>query len=311
MPYKTVQQREQEWAERITADINAGIEQRFGKLEQAMERITAAVTNHATHDQPANTNSQKRPNDQEQSEGPSAKRVSTEDQLGSYNAMSHSSFSGPSSTAQGPFGVEQTPLRTQPEPHLSRCHPSGRFAELNQGHDLSDNVNKHGGAHARASASDNLPWAAWSTAQQLGSQRPPNTGNRPTSLQDPVYNDTIDSQVRQLLASSVHTLGKGKVEVKDFPYKYIQRGPEKVNATINSVSMAEHLWGMFRMLHDSKTDPDTKPCLMIHMEQIVEDGREFDWASGVRRWFEEVFSHLAEGRLVNGWHSYDEIQRLK
>lgn len=84
-----------------------------------------------------------------------------------------------------------------------------------------------------------------------------------------------------------------------------------MKATINSVTLPEHLWGIFRIIHDPKTDSDIKPCLMVHIEQIIEDAREFEWETGVRRWSEEVFSRITEGRLLNGWLSYDEIQRMR
>lgn len=43
----------------------------------------------------------------------------------------------------------------------------------------------------------------------------------------------------------------------------------------------------------------------------MEDAREYDWELGVRRWSEEVFSRISEGRLLSGWHSSEEIQRMR
>lgn len=125
------------------------------------------------------------------------------------------------------------------------------------------------------------------------------------------YDDSIDSQVKHILATTAHTLGKGNSPPFDFPYKYILRGPEKVKVAINSVTLPEHLWGIFRMIHDPKLSPDIMPALMAHIEHIVEDSREFEWETGVRRWSEEVFSRISEGRLPNGWLSQDEIQRMR
>lgn len=65
------------------------------------------------------------------------------------------------------------------------------------------------------------------------------------------------------------------------------------------------------MIHDSKTPHDIKPCLVLHIEQIVEDAREYEWETGVRRWSEEVFSRITKGRLFKGWHSVDERQRMR
>lgn len=133
----------------------------------------------------------------------------------------------------------------------------------------------------------------------------------PLSAHNISYNDSVDSQVKQILATTVPNLGKGNAQLYDFPYKYILRGPEKIRACINPETLPEHLWGIFRMIHDPKTNSDIKPCLILHIEQIVEDARDYEWETGVRRWSEEVFSRIVEGRLVNGWHSTDEIQRMR
>lgn len=154
-------------------------------------------------------------------------------------------------------------------------------------------------------------WAAWNTAHNTYTLAIRPQRHLPTSTRDVTFDENINSQVQQILATTAHNLGKGNSQPYDFPYKYVLRGPEKVKASINSVMLSEHLWGIFRIMHDPKTDPDIKPCLILHIEQIVEDAREFEWEAGVRRWSEEVFSRITEGRLVNGWHSYDEIQRMR
>lgn len=314
MPNKTVAQREKEWAAKITADINAGIDERFGRLEQTIQRLAAGAPPAIAAEGPAtNLGPQKRNLENDEQLAPPAKRVSTDTQQRPGNELSQSTFDHSNAPSASKQHIEQTPLSTRSAAQPARLHPSAGFAEFVPVSDPATFVNNYGRAQKAASASrpDSTPWAAWSTAHQMDVPKARNTSSLHNAAHEALYGDRIESQVQQLLASSVHTLARGKVDVKDFPYKYIQRGPEKVNASINSVSMAEHLWGIFRMLHDHKTDPDIKPCLMLHMEQIVEDGREFEWATGVRRWSEETFSRIAEGRMLNGWHSYDEIKRLR
>lgn len=94
----------------------------------------------------------------------------------------------------------------------------------------------------------------------------------------------VDSQVHQIRVSSVHNLAKGNVQAGVFPFKHtdVLRGPEKRQAQINTVSLSEHLWGMFRIVDDPKVDTSIKPELMRHMQQIVEDEQEFDWEMGIR-----------------------------
>lgn len=203
-------------------------------------------------------------------------------------------------------------------------HPSGRFAEPDgrrpgtsrQDPDVNIRTFVHQKNHNTILDHTNETgisntWAAWATAHQNPALATSAAASLPLSAQDASYNESIDSQVKHILATPVHNLGKGNHPPFDFPYKYILRGPERVKACINSVTLLEHLWGIFRMIHDPKTNADIKPCLILHVEQIVEDARKYEWEVGVRRWSEEVFSRISEGRLVNGWHATQEIQRLR
>lgn len=144
--------------------------------------------------------------------------------------------------------------------------------------------------HNMADININNPWASWSALQPQSATR--FVSDYPTqaaSVPSP-YDDQVDSHVKQILASSVHTLAKGNVPTGIFPFKHVLRGPEKRQAHINSLTLSEHLWGIFRIIEDPKVDASIKPELMRHMQQIVEDEQEFDWELGVRRWSEEVFS---------------------
>lgn len=326
MGKKTVQQREQELAQKIMNDVNAGMDERFARFEQLMERFAAP-----TETQPpvvqhvpvkAVTRSDKRKADNQQETDAPAQKVSKPAPKRANQPQKqtfHTAFNDHDDCTLA--GTEQT-LRDAPR-HSTQAtprHPSNRFAETGPGCSaraplVVDQQTDHRYNDPRPSAPPstsgiNDAWAAWSTAHE---RLPPYVNNTrlPTSTQELQYNDTVDSRVQQLLANTVHNLGKGNQQPYDFPYKYILRGPEKVKALINSVTLPEHLWGIFRILHDPKTNQDIKPCLMVHIEQIVEDAREYEWEAGVRRWSEEVFSRISEGRLVSGWHSTDEIQRMR
>lgn len=237
-------------------------------------------------------------------------------QATSHSASSDTSKVNCSAPAQTPASHARQSSQATPR------HPSPRFAEqpsfAEQSRHASNCQQTDRPAHSSLpsfhhSGSDMPPsdtWAAWNAAYEHQGH-PGNRNNFPTSAQHFSTNHSVDSQVQQLLASTVHNLGKGNTPPYDFPFKYIMRGPEKVKACINSVTLPEHLWGIFRMIHDPKTTHDIKPCLILHIEQIVEDAREYDWETGVRRWSEEVFSRISEGRLYKGWHSTDEIQRMR
>lgn len=235
---------------------------------------------------------------------------------------SQSPLSNNDETPEPAYG--QTPLTSQRQSQQATPrHPSDHFPEHSNHHPRTDQRFHHNNFSEKDSVSDSqnytLPrhnkgisssWAAFSTAHNNPTTAAPSAYTRPLSTHAPGFYDDVNAQVKHLLATTAHNLGKGNSPPYDFHYEYILRGPEKIKATINSVTLPEHLWVIFRIIHDVKTDPDLKPCLMIHIEQIVEDAREFEWEAGVRRW-SEVFSRVTEGRLLNGWHSYDEIQRMR
>lgn len=71
-------------------------------------------------------------------------------------------------------------------------------------------------------------WAAWSTAYDHPATAESIPPNPPLSTHDISNSESVDSQVKQILATMVHNLGKGNAHPFDFPYKYILQGPEKI-----------------------------------------------------------------------------------
>lgn len=316
---KTVQQREEELAQRIMDDVNSGMDARFARFEQLFERLApppeAPAQRHIPPAEPAVTRSKKRTADALSSptEPPTPAKVSRKPAKKPSNQTSHSTFDDNCDSSEP--RPSRTPARsTRQSPQAPPRHPINSFAECPATRSDVNRRDPRAGADFHQTYQRNKEpgisntWAAWSTAHD-GSDRP--TSHLPVSTHNIPYDDMVDSQVKQILATTVHNLGKSNSQPFDFPYKYISRGPEKIKASLNSVTLPEHLWGIFRMIHDHKTIQDIKPCLILHVEQIVEDARDFEWESGVRRWSEEVFSRIAEGRLVHGWHSTDEIQRMR
>lgn len=56
--------------------------------------------------------------------------------------------------------------------------------------------------------------------------------------------------------------------------------------------MQEHLWGISRMIRDVSVPQDIKLLLYVHLEEILEDSRDYEWSSVVRVWSEECFSQV-------------------
>lgn len=134
----------------------------------------------------------------------------------------------------------------------------------------------------------------------------------PMSTRDLAWDDDLDRRATATLAATLPTIAKGNVNKPGiFPFKYVYRGADMKRATVNSVTLAEHLWGIFQIIRDGVVDNEIKPFLLIHMEQILEDSREYEWASAVRPWSEDIFSRVADGRLVKGWSETHDIQNLR
>lgn len=312
---KTVQQREEELAQRIMEDVNTGMDARFARFEELFERLAPTPTAPARVQlppiEPVVTRSKKRAAEQDPqpASAPRPAKVSKQTPKETFQRVSHST-SDDNSPSVEPQPTQTPGLVRRQSSLATPRHPANSFAERPAPewvHDLPDSgpqPDVRSSSQANRGTGISNTWAAWTTAHN-------NPASLPTSTHDLSCDDSVNSQVKQILATTVHNLCKGNNHPFDFPFKYILRGPEKIKATINSVTLPEHLWGIFRMIHDPKTNPDTKPCLMLHVEQLVEDAREYEWETGVRRWSEEVFSRIAEGRLSSGWHSTDEIQRMR
>lgn len=131
------------------------------------------------------------------------------------------------------------------------------------------------------------------------------------STRDVMYNEDLDSRVHQIIANSASNLVKGMSIPGASPFKYVKRRHDKVKACINSVTALEHLWGIFAMLKDPATSSSIKPALLNRVDEILDDCPSYDWETAVWPWSEEVFSLIAEGRLLRGWDDVNQIQMLR
>lgn len=151
------------------------------------------------------------------------------------------------------------------------------------------------------------PWKAWLQKSSLPPQLATATGGADT---DQIEEDLTSQHVRNILASTAHQLTSGNAKPGIYPHKLVFRGPEKKRIPLNNVSLAEHLWGILCIVKDPKVDPRIKPCLLAHLEDVIEDACDFQWPA-VRRWSEETFSLIAENRIPNGWYAVNRIQLLR
>lgn len=151
----------------------------------------------------------------------------------------------------------------------------------------------------------------WLINKALALQPASTSQMMPMSTRDFHDDDDLDMRVQTILANTASGIARGNARPGLFPYKYVFRGDDLKRATMNSLSISDHCWAIFRMIRDEVVPQDIKPYLYSHVEQVLEDSRSYNWQAAVRPWSNEVFSRVAEGRFSNGWASHGEIQLLR
>lgn len=173
-------------------------------------------------------------------------------------------------------------------------------------------VNKLPSADQLIDVNMSQPWANWATLpDNNNSVFQANVAAPASNISNyGFHQDDVEQRVQHILASTASTLSRGNVKPGAYPFKYVRRGTERQNVSINSVSLSEHLWGLVCMIRDPKIDPSIRPSLNSHMLEVIEDSCDFEW-DGVRRWSEEIFTLVAENRLPGGWSTTSRIQMLR
>lgn len=269
---------------RVTDDIKRDMDERFGRFERALERITATPApsqpNMAVNTGPTSTD-----------DSNSVDMVSVTTSQQPMDVSHHSNTTLATGNKQhGTTLATETPFqRAQQAPHAAIPHPEARPASA---HDVNKNKDTH-------------TWRAWSATQQHPEHNQAGNQRVFNFEEDALYDKHIDAQVRHIIEATPHHL-KGNLPY-DFPYNYVTRGPDKRKLSFNTVTLAEHIYGMFCMLDDSRLDPAVKPDIIEHMKEVAEDACEFEWPGYVRRWSEKVFSRNAEKSFPQGWGSVTEL----
>lgn len=157
------------------------------------------------------------------------------------------------------------------------------------------------------------PINEWIVSQATNNHPGPsnNTHAFPTSVAAMSSDATLEAQVQQVLRNTATHLAKGNANSGFYPHKYVTRGLEMKHMGLNTLTILEHLAGIFCMIKDEAVPQADKPFLYAHVEEIIEDARVFDWNVAVRPWSEEIFSLVASGRLPGGWAAQNKIQLLR
>lgn len=268
----------------VTEGIKDDLEARFTKFERALERLAGPDNN-----TPATATGPQPTTEAQTSETiPDVSSDSNQNINTSIHVNSQSTLGGFAAPTAGTLTGQTPYFQAAPTAPLRMPHPA-------PGPSASDvNINT-------------ATWAPWFGQQQR--VNPCFVPPRP-HFQTGAYHDmSLEAQVRHIMDSTPHQL-KGTVTQGFFPFKFVTRGPEKKKLSFNTLTLAEHIFGMFCMLDEPDFDPGLKPYIVAHMREVAEDASEFEWPN-VRRWSEEVFNLVAERRLPQGWGSAQKIQNLR
>lgn len=298
---------EEEGLATVAAQIKETMETGFSRLESVVEKLAGAVLQpkpapnprKRPAPSPANTHDTRNKALRAKYNPPktNSSLIDNEvDQNTSYEDMSDDgdAIMVPEVVTKPPRKVRAQPAKRKPEPKNVNKQPvSPQSSAVDGKHDGKQDMN------------------SWLISTAFNSQ-PTGSGQQlPMSVKD--YGDDIELEQRvdRYLAATKPNIAQGTVPPGVFPFKYVRRGLENKRATFNSLTISEHLWAIFRIIRDTSVPSHIKPHLITHVEQVLEDSKEYDWQTAVRPWSDEVFSRVAEGRFTNGWASYHEIQMLR
>ena len=126
---------------------------------------------------------------------------------------------------------------------------------------------------------------------------------RAVRLSDLHTDEDVVDKVTRALQYSLEPEDKGKY----FAHNFITRGQKRVRATLGELSLPEYVWGFLQLIKTT-SDEKTRTAMHEHLENLVDDARQYDWPN-VRFWSEEVCARVADGRFA--WESLYEIDRLQ
>lgn len=251
---KKAEEQEEQLIERITEKINASLDSKLERFFQAAQ----STQKQTTIPSPNVIRTRKRAREAEETVSvpapqPQTAKAKKKDQpANSQSTSARNNQPAPPMTRQPLATPRRQPEAALGAPEVPRDPEVTCFVDDAEGRNL-------GQTKMAAPMNVNNPWAAWSVYQSQSAPRYGYDAPLPTAMNNPLYDEHVDSQVQQLLASSVHNMAKGNVHSGVFPFKHVLRGPEKRQAQINTVTLSEHLWGMFRIIHDPKVDSTIKP----------------------------------------------------
>lgn len=279
---------QEEAFERLSESLTATFSQGFDKLQQAM----LTMANQPQTRQPAS---------------PPAKR-SADDDIPGYNTRNKNlrplynpntdppqkrakkKPSKPSAAASKPadaIDVDERDVNAQPAPQATAAPTSVRH---------SSDVN----TASRASSNDiDLAMNDWIIGQAHKPLHQASALHLPTSTANMPNDPSLEAQVHQVLLNTASHLAKGNQKTGFYAHNYVSRGLEQKKMGLNSLTVLEYLHVILRMVKDQAVPSNIKPYLYSHLEELIKDAREYDWATAVRpyRFIATTLMTPSKGRL--------------
>lgn len=292
---------------KVTDKITETFDERFTRLEQAMARMAAAM------EAQAQTSKQKKRPAPQDSQPMDTRNKALRSKYNPQPAEASVSFI--QNEHSDSIEEEPTAMDAGVEQPIRQSRQAGRTAQAQtKGPEPGFRPTPRNGKQTNFSsqgADPNFSVNQWLINKALPCQNIPFNDSQPMSIKDFVHDDDLSEQVQSIIANSAANITRGYVQQGKFPYKYIVWGEEMKRPSPTLLTMSEHLWAVFRMIRDKSVPSEIKPFLLSHIEQVLEDTRDYQWEGAVRSWSNEVFSRVADGRIPEGWAATQEIRMLR
>lgn len=272
----------QEMAEQLSQDFDKKLDNRLGRFEEMLAAITSSVA-------------------KPDSQPPSKKRARELADTGTVN------FTTQADVHTQPHQVSESVNVPSVSPSIANLpSQNGSQPAIGQTPEVTSAI-----AQSQPVVNNNIASNTWLLAQTRQHYADKPTQPLPTSACDLPADPDIEDHVQQILATASHQLSQGAGKPGLFPHRYVYKGPERRRVGLNTLSVQEHVTGIFLMIDDDRVPNDIKPHLLNHIQEVLDDSCHYDWPNAVRRWSEEVFSAIAENRLKGGWKAHNTIQMMR
>lgn len=95
-----------------------------------------------------------------------------------------------------------------------------------------------------------------------------------------------------------------------FPFEMVERGEEGKRIKKGDASKDEYTLGLIRLQSEPGFPRDSVPELFQHLEWVLQDNCVIPWPV-VRRYSEDIFTRIADGRLPKGWKDPVALQGVR